>query len=492
MIRVLALSPIPEEGAGCRFRISHYIPYLQANGFQVTVRPFYTPEFFRLVYQRGHFASKAAAFSRLLAGRFGVLRELDQYDLVWLYREAIPIGPPVIERAIVRRGVPIVFDFDDAIFLRNVSEANRIVSFLKNTSRVAEIIGFSRHVMAGNSFLGDYARRFSANVTVMPTTVDTTRFAPARRSRHDTAGWSGRRLDWQPHDLSLRRGDRAAAERARPPPSLYVESQRRRQAGALRRGAGDDVPWSMANEVELFNTCDIGVYPLEDDDWARGKCGFKAIQFMACGVPVVAAAVGVNREIIRDGENGFLASTPAEWIDKLERLLTDADLRAALLDRRAPDHRAAILAARDGAGDCGHPAQRSSSSHDTTSELRDHRRGRLHCAAPPQGDPGHRQPAGGRGRSARRRRHPRSLRVRRAASSPSSSASIGISRSCAADPQEARVHYVSICSPNYLHDAHIRLALRVGADAICEKPLVINPWNLDGLEELERETGRRV
>jgi glycosyltransferase involved in cell wall biosynthesis len=85
--------------------------------------------------------------------------------------------------------------------------------------------------------------------------------------------------------------------------------------------------WSLADEVTLFNTLDIGVYPLTDDDWARGKCGFKAIQCMACGVPVVAQAVGVNREIIRDGENGFLAATPDEWREKLARLLTDAGLR---------------------------------------------------------------------------------------------------------------------------------------------------------------------
>ena len=91
-----------------------------------------------------------------------------------------------------------------------------------------------------------------------------------------------------------------------------------------------EVPWSLEREVELFNSCDVGVYPLEDTDWARGKCGFKAIQFMACGVPVVAAAVGVNREIITDGVDGFLASTPAEWTEKLGRLLSDPELRARM------------------------------------------------------------------------------------------------------------------------------------------------------------------
>jgi glycosyltransferase involved in cell wall biosynthesis len=327
VIRVLALSPIPEEGAGCRFRISHYIPYLTANGFQVTVLPFYTPEFFKLVYQRGRFISKAAAFLRLVAKRRGVLRDIDRYDVVWLYREAIPIGPPVIERAIMRRGVPIVFDFDDAIFLRNVSEANRVVSFLKNTTRVAEIAGFSRHVSPGNDVLGAYARRFSSRVTVVPTTVDTDRFRP-REDQHrvpadgPVVGWIGSPTTYH------------YVEQMAP---LLKQLSARHQFTLKISGAGrpvhfdgvrvQDEPWSMAKEVELFNTCDIGIYPLEDDDWARGKCGFKAIQFMACGVPVVASAVGVNREIIRDGENGFLASTTAEWSQKLERLLTEPELR---------------------------------------------------------------------------------------------------------------------------------------------------------------------
>lgn len=318
---------MPEEGAGCRFRISHYVPYLHANGFQVTVRPFYTPEFFRLVYRRGHFASKAATFLRLLVKRLSVLTELDQYDLVWLYREAVPVGPPVIERAIRARGIPIVFDFDDAIFMRNVSEANRAVSFLKNTARVAEIIRFSSHVTPGNQFLGDYARRFSSHVTVVPTTVDTERFRPRQDQRvlppgGPVVGWIGSPTTYHyiekmaPLLKQLSAGHHFTLKISGAGKPVHFEGVR-----------VTDVPWSMANEVELFNSCDVGVYPLEDDDWARGKCGFKAIQFMACGVPVVAAAVGVNREIIRDGENGFLASTPDEWARKLERLLTDAELR---------------------------------------------------------------------------------------------------------------------------------------------------------------------
>ncbi len=323
---MLALSPIPEEGAGCRFRVSQYVPHLSAQGINVEVSSFYTPEFFRLVYRHGHYLSKSGAFLRLLAKRWSILKELDRYDVVLLYREAIPIGPPLIERQIARRGIPIVYDFDDAIFLPNVSDANRAISFLKSTSRPAEIIRFSRHVMVGNEFLAQYARRYNPSVTVVPTAVDTTRFAPrpqvSRPPGPLVVGWIGSPTTF--HYLE------SIAPLLQDVATRHPFVLRVSGAGKPVRFPGVSVqeePWSLDREVTLFNTCDVGVYPLDDDDWARGKCGFKAIQFMACGVPTVAAAVGVNREIIRDRENGFLATTAADWVAKLERLLSDAALR---------------------------------------------------------------------------------------------------------------------------------------------------------------------
>ncbi len=329
-IRVLALSPIPEEGAGCRFRIAQYIPYLREAGFDVTISAFYTPDFFRLVYKPGNYLRKAWSFLRLAARRFSELKALDSYDLVFLYREAIPLGPPLIERAIARRGKPIVLDFDDAIFMSNVSEANRAIGFLKNPGRVAELIGKSTRVVVGNEFLASYARRYSDQVTVIPTAVDTDRFvprleAPVQAGRELVVGWIGSPTTF-PYlqDLAGVLTQVAGQHRFR----LKVSG-----AGQPVHFPGvtvDEEPWSMANEVNLFNTCDIGVYPLTDDDWSRGKCGFKAIQCMACGVPVVAAAVGVNREIITDGVDSFLASTPREWAEKLGRLLSDPELRARM------------------------------------------------------------------------------------------------------------------------------------------------------------------
>jgi len=329
-LRLLALSPVPAEGAGCRFRVMQYIPALEQAGFSVTVAPFFDAAFFDLVYRPGHYAQKLAAFLRQTVERLRLLLAREQFDAIFVYREAYPFGPALFEAMLAHAGGrPLIYDFDDAIFLSNSSEANRFASALKYPQKVPAIIRRSALVLAGNDYLANYARQFNPSVAVLPTCVDTNVFVPRRTPRASGAplviGWIG-----TPTTAAYLKSLGASLARLASRHAFEVRvsgSGRAMEFGGVKTV---NQPWSLDREVDLFNTCDIGVYPLTDDEWAKGKCGFKAIQFMACGVPVVAAAVGVNREIIHDGVNRFLASTESEWDQKIGLLLGDAALRARL------------------------------------------------------------------------------------------------------------------------------------------------------------------
>jgi glycosyltransferase involved in cell wall biosynthesis len=346
-VRVLFLTPNPIEAANTRYRVYQFLPYLESRGIECEIAPFISSELFQDLYRRGRIVRKMAGIARSALGRVADVMRARRADVICLSREAMLFGPPVIEwmvSKVARR--PMVFDFDDALFVSYVSPTyGRFASWLKCPSKLSRILAMSAHIIAGNEYLASYARRHNRRVTILPTVVDTELFAgagPLPRTRVNSAaeqiskpvvgpvagpvvGWIGSHSTAQYLDLIA--------------PALQRLARRRRFVFRVI-GAGRDVripgvevenrPWDMATEIRDFRDLDIGVYPIRDDEWARGKCAFKAIQYMAAGAPCVSSPVGMTTEVIKNGVNGFLAASTEEWVHCLDLLLEDESLRVRL------------------------------------------------------------------------------------------------------------------------------------------------------------------
>jgi glycosyltransferase involved in cell wall biosynthesis len=327
-VNVLAWVPYPLGIAPAqRYRIEQWAPYLRDLGIEVTFQPFATPSLARTLYERGRWAAKAAKMAGGIARRLSEALQAKKYDAVLLQREGSLIGPAWSERLLRARQPAIVYDFDDAVYLPYVSPTNRYLSYLKFPWKTRALCRMARAVIAGNDHLAAYASRYNDRVFVVPSTVSMREYQerPIPSSgRIPVVGWTGSHSS-VPY-LSLVR-------------EPLQELRRRRAFRLLIIGVehfeipGVDVecrPWSAASEVRDLWDMDLGIMPLPDEPWARGKCGMKAIQYMGIGIPAVVSPVGANREIVQDGVTGFHAATGAEWVEKLDLLLTDSDLRRRL------------------------------------------------------------------------------------------------------------------------------------------------------------------
>lgn len=324
-LRVLALAPYPIEAAATRYRVAQYEAWLAACGIDVELQTFLSGDVFAILYERGHWKKKVAGLLIALLRSPRILVRAASADVVWIQREIAPLGPPLLEWLIVR-GLrkPMLLDLDDATFVPYVSPTyGRWVGPLKWFGKTDRLIAWASVVIAGNRHIADYVRARGKSVVLLPTIVDTDRFTPkAKPSDPPVLGWIGSHSTFRYLKAILpvlEELGRCFTFRllvvggAEPVRLRTVEVENRR--------------WALAREIEDFRSLDIGLYPLIEDEWAVGKSGLKAIQYMAVGIPTVASAVGAVAEIIEDGITGFLVRSPEEWYDRLRALLEDPQLR---------------------------------------------------------------------------------------------------------------------------------------------------------------------
>lgn len=325
MIRVAAFTKYGREAASTRQRVLQYLPSLERAGIRVDCHPLLSNDYVRSLATGAGFSKREVVQSYWR--RFEQLRRLREYDLIWIYAELFPWLPAGFERLGLKAAKPIIYDLDDAFFHPYDHHPNPAVRLLLRR-KLEPLIGRAAAVLCGNPYLRDYAARLNPNSIVLPTVVDTEVYGSvaARGDVRPTIGWIGSPSTW---------------EFVRPLLPLLGRICREKKArftvvGAGPRAAADSFPamerraWSEAEEVRDVQSMDIGIMPLPDEPWARGKSGYKLVQYMACGLPVVASPVGVNATIVDHGRNGFLAEAPEQWERALADLIDDAALRRRL------------------------------------------------------------------------------------------------------------------------------------------------------------------
>jgi len=317
-------------GASSRIRILQFIPGLRREGWGVTTYPFSSNRYLSQLY-RGRRSSVEVLRSYLR--RIRDLFRARKADVVLVEKEFLPWAPWCVEKLLVPSFRRIIYDFDDAVH-EHYREHPKFLVRTALQAKIGKCVSRANGIIAGNSFLADYLAPLSAGPTaIIPSVVNTEEVFPLPSGPRDDrkpfiCGWIGTPITWK-----------AYGERLMP---VFEGLGRELEAQFLIVGGGDGsrstphvkfVPWSFAQENSLLNSFDVGIMPLADDPWSRGKCGFKLLQCMAAGVPVIASAVGANRDIVSHGVDGYLVENDQDWGTYLRALRTKPQDLAAMGDK---------------------------------------------------------------------------------------------------------------------------------------------------------------
>jgi glycosyltransferase involved in cell wall biosynthesis len=331
MINILGLALYGPMAASHRVRLEQYRKGLLDEGIDLHIQSLLGNDYLQSRFQGG----RRLLMPVLNAGleRVQLLLSSRRFDAAIVHCELFPLAPGWLERAAMR--VPYIYDFDDAWYLRYRGGNLGALQFLLG-GKFDSVMRGAAAITAGNANLAAYAQKLNANVSVLPSVVDTAHFSPGKRLENPvfTVGWIGspstapylQSLAAPLHKLGRERALRLVVIGGKAP---YIEN-----VEVL------EIPWSEYTEVDMINTFDVGVMPLSNDEWARGKCAFKLVQYMACGVPVVASRVGANIDLVKS-ECGFLVETDEQWVEALRKLRDQPFMRM----RMGESSRARVLSA---------------------------------------------------------------------------------------------------------------------------------------------------
>ncbi|MEZ6050282.1 MAG: glycosyltransferase family 4 protein [Planctomycetaceae bacterium] len=327
-MKVLVLAPAAyDTSPSQRFRIEQWARHLEPLGYEFSFFPFEDPDLHRVLYQPGRYGIKAALMMRAFLRRFGVVTGARKFDVVLVAREASLIGPAVIERLITWLGVPLIYDFDDPLWISYRSPQNKLFSRLKCPSKTKALCRMASQVITGNRLLADWAGTFNPNTHVVPSTIDFAQYSRPERVHHEgpvTLGWTGSHSTLpfleRLHPVLDRLAERESFR-------LMVISHTDRYS--IENASYPVVArrWVADREASDLLEFDIGLAPFPNMGWTPWRCHGKVLQYMASALPVVTSPIGILPDMIDHGDNGFLTDSDDQWIDTLSRLIRDPQLR---------------------------------------------------------------------------------------------------------------------------------------------------------------------
>ncbi len=316
----------PNRSPSQRYRFEQYFSFLKENGFECELSYILSESDDKVFYKTGNILQKLSIIIKSAKKRLVDVKRANHFDIIFVQREAFMTGSAYFEKRFSRSKAKLVFDFDDSIWLLDTSKANKMWQWMKSAKKTGEIISAADMVFAGNTYLSEYARLFNKKVKIIPTTIDTAVFQRTKKYEEKDRiciGWSGSLTTIKHFEnavpvlkmIKKKYGEKVFFK------VMGDETYRNEELGI------QGIPWTSDTEIEILSGFDIGIMPLPNDQWVKGKCGLKGLSYMSLETPTIMSAEGVNTEIIVDGENGFLAKTDDEWVIKLSQLIDSFELR---------------------------------------------------------------------------------------------------------------------------------------------------------------------
>ncbi len=328
MKKILFLSPYPQDVAPSqRLKYEQYYDSLEKEGYEISIHPFISDDFWKIIYQKGYILQKVFYTFLGYLKRTIVLFSIRKYDVVYVHLWITPLGIPFFEFITCILAKKVVYDIDDMVFLGHSSSANRFFQVLKGKYKMIFLMKKAYHVITCTPTLDEYVRKYNQKTTDISSTINTELYKPKENftlPETITLGWSGSHSTSK-YLMLLE-------------PVFEILLKEKINFNVLVIGDKDfkfkneniplnAIPWQLETEVEDLKKIDIGLYPLPNEKWVLGKSGLKALQYMSLGIPTVAQAIGANFRIIKNNENGFLVNEILEWVEVIKLLIHNSNLR---------------------------------------------------------------------------------------------------------------------------------------------------------------------